>query len=249
MTIAARMKRSSRTGAPNRSTASCRAGSRLRLSSSGPKASSIGRLREEQDAERRDRASRAAMPRGAAGTRANSMSDAEDDDHDERDHERRSRCERRSRRCPSQRPERVAGDHRDRARREVDHPRAAIEEDEAERDAGDQRAFTEAAAGRTGGFPSWSRDPSAVRGPAGCVPRPTGGGQRFVVDYTPLALSFFWSSIGTSLHSLTASTCPRPRSGRTGRRRRSRGSARVLAAVRAPAGRAAADRATSRSRP
>ena len=70
--------------------------------------------------------------------------DAEDDDDGERDHERGRGRDVRPEETGAQCPVGVAGEHGDAAACEVDHARPAVEEDNGERDAGDQRTDAQA---------------------------------------------------------------------------------------------------------
>ena len=70
--------------------------------------------------------------------------DAEDDDDGERDHECGRGRDVRAEEARSQGPVGVAGEHGDAAACEVDHARPAVEEDDGERDAGDQRTDAQA---------------------------------------------------------------------------------------------------------
>src|SRR5690606_18722880 len=102
-----------------------------------------------------------------------------------------------------QRIEAVAGDHRDGARRQVDDARPPVEEDERDGDACDERSLAEAQdreledllhAVRPGGAPRRAGCGCVAAGPPGSA---------LLRHSTPFALSLRWSSMGTSLHSLT----------------------------------------------
>ena len=74
---------------------------------------------------------------------ASSISDAEHGHADEREREGRHGRELEAEVAGLERPEEVRGEHRDRAGGDVDDPGAAVDQDDAERDARDQRARTE----------------------------------------------------------------------------------------------------------
>ena len=106
-----------------------------------PESEQRRRLQGQQDPERR--ASRANGDAVLSGRNTGARSARRRGSKAQGDDERRRRPERVDEEVGCQRADRVARDHRDRARREVDDSRAAIGQDDPEPDPGDQRAAPE----------------------------------------------------------------------------------------------------------
>jgi hypothetical protein len=101
------------------------------------------RLRDEQQPERRGQLrERRRRPQGPKDPELDQEPDAEQEDG--RDHERRCRRHVHAELSGPQRPVAVPGEHRHRTGREVDDPRAAVGEDDPDRDPRDQRPCAEA---------------------------------------------------------------------------------------------------------
>ena len=99
-------------------------------------------FQDEQEAERRGQlGERRRVPEWAEDRQLDE--DAERGHADERQREGRDGREREAEVVGSERPEDVRGEHRDRAGRQVDDPRAPVDEDDTERDARDERAGAE----------------------------------------------------------------------------------------------------------